>query len=54
VEHVADFLAELYTKGYEYRTMNSYRSAIRAFHVEIGGNKIGKLELIWSTYDRSF
>ena len=46
VERVADFLAELYTKGYEYRTINSYRSAISAFHVEIEGNKIGKHELI--------
>lgn len=46
VEYVADFLAELYAKGYEYRTINSYRSAISAFHAGIEGNKIGKHDLI--------
>lgn len=35
-------MGELYVKAYKYRTINSYRNAIYAFHGEIEGNKIGK------------
>ena len=46
VENIADFLAELYARGYEYRTINNYRSAISALHAEMEGKKVGKHELI--------
>ena len=46
VEHIADFLSELYAKVYEYRTINNYRSSISAFHQEIEGKKVGKHDII--------
>ena len=42
VENVANFLSDLYTEGYEYSTINNYRSAISAIHPEIGGEKVGQ------------
>jgi site-specific recombinase XerD len=46
VENIADFLAELYARKYEYRTINNYRSAISPLHAEVEGKKVGKHELI--------
>ena len=46
LEHITNFLAELYEQGYEYRTINNYRSAISAFHPEIGGMKVGQTNTI--------
>lgn len=45
VKHEADFLDVLYSKGYEYRAINSNRSAIPAFHVGIEGNKLVNMTL---------
>ena len=42
VENVANFLSYLYTEGYEYSTINNYRSAISAIHPEIDGEKVGQ------------
>jgi hypothetical protein len=42
VENIANFLSYLYTEGYEYSTINSYRSAISAIHPEIGVGKVGQ------------
>lgn len=39
-------MSELFQKGYEYRSVNSYRSAISAFHPEINGIKVGQSNLI--------
>ena len=39
---VADFLALLFDKGYEYRTIGVYRSAISAYHVPINGVPVGQ------------
>jgi len=36
-----NFLGELFEAGYEYRTINSHRSAISAYHNHIGGERIG-------------
>jgi integrase len=46
LENVANFLAELHDLGYEYRSINNFRSAISAFHPEIGGIKVGQTSLI--------
>ena len=46
VESIANFLSHLFQSGYEYRTINLYRSAISAFHDEIDSMKIGKHPLI--------
>ena len=37
---ILNFLAFLYEKGYEYRSINSHRSAIKAYHVHIDNNPI--------------
>ena len=42
VENVINFLSHLYTEGYEYSTINNYRSAISAIHPEIDGEKVGQ------------
>ena len=46
LENLANFLTELFHKGYEYRSVNSYRSAISAFHPEINGVKVCQSNLI--------
>ena len=46
VETIANFLSSLLLNGYEYRSINSYSSAISAFHLEIKGRKVGQLQLI--------
>ena len=46
METIANFLSSLFQNGYEYRSINSYRSAISAFHSEIKGQKVGQLQLI--------
>ena len=38
---VLDFLGELFDAGYEYRTINSHRSAISAYHQTIDGKGLG-------------
>ena len=42
ISFILDFLAELFESNYEYRTINSYRSAISAYHSNIGGKPIGQ------------
>uniref|UniRef100_A0A7M5VAT9 Core-binding (CB) domain-containing protein n=1 Tax=Clytia hemisphaerica TaxID=252671 RepID=A0A7M5VAT9_9CNID len=39
---VLDYLASLYEKGYEYRTINCHRSAISAYHGKVDGFDVGK------------
>ena len=38
---ILDFLGELFDAGYEYRTINSHRSAISAYHQTIDGKGVG-------------
>ena len=42
INFALDFLANLYNKGYEYRTINSHRSAISAYHMPVVGQPVGK------------
>lgn len=42
INFILDFLAELSDKGYAYRTINSHRSAISAYHSEIDGKPVGQ------------
>ena len=46
VEDVANFLANLYEKGYQYRSLNAYRSAISSVHAEVDGQPVGQHPLI--------
>jgi len=41
-----NFLAELFEQGYQYRSLNSYRSAISAVHEKIDGLEVGKHPLV--------
>ncbi|XP_070564060.1 uncharacterized protein [Ptychodera flava] len=39
---ILNFLTTLYNEGYEYRTINTYRSTISAFHPTIDGFRVGQ------------
>ena len=39
---VLDYLASLFERGYEYKTINSHRSAISACHRKIANSNVGK------------
>ena len=41
-----NFLAHLYNQGYQYRSLNSYRSAIASMHAPIDGVSIGQHPLV--------
>lgn len=43
---VANFLADLYDQGYQYRSINSYRSAIASAHDRVEGMSVGQLPVI--------
>ena len=46
VADVANFLAQLFEEGYQYRSLNAYRSAIGSVHEKIDGIEVGKHPLI--------
>ena len=46
VEDVVNFLAELHSKGYQYRSLNAYRSAISSIHQQVDGQNIGQHPLV--------
>ena len=46
VADVVNFLAELHTQGYQYRSLNSYRSAISSIHGKVDGYPIGQHPLV--------
>ena len=46
VEDVVNFLAHLHTQGYQYRSLNSYTSAIASLHTPIDGVSIGQHPLV--------
>ena len=46
IEDVINFLAYLYKGGYQYRSLNSYRSAISAIHEEVDGYPVGQHPLV--------
>ena len=46
VSDVVNFLAELYSQGYQYRYLNSYRSAISSIHSKVEGHPVGEHPLV--------
>ena len=46
VSDVVNFLAELYSQGYQYRSLNSYRSAISSIHIKVEGHPVGEHPLV--------
>ena len=46
LEDVINFLAELFCEGYQYHSLNSYRSAISAVHSRIDGHTVGQHRLV--------
>ena len=43
---IVNFLGEQHQKGYQYSTINGYRSAISAIHPEVDGVKVGQHQLV--------
>ena len=46
IADVLNFLAELFEQGYQYRSLNSYQSAISSVHQKVDGVEVGKHPLI--------
>jgi len=46
IADVLNFLAELFEQEYQYRSLNSYRSAISSVHEKIDGSEVGKHPLV--------
>ena len=42
MSEVANFLAELFEKGYQHRSINAYRSAIASAHDRVDGASVGQ------------
>ena len=46
VADVLNFLANLFDQGYQYRSLNAYRSAISSVHEKVDGIEVGKHPLV--------
>ena len=46
IKDIINFLAELYQDGYQYRSLNSYRSAISAVHSRVDDHPVGQHPLV--------
>ena len=46
VSEVVNFLADLFEQGYQYRSLNSYRSAISSVHDKVDGYEVGQHPLV--------
>ena len=46
ISDVVNFLAHLFEEGYQYRSLNSYRSAISSVHTKVDGYSIGEHPLV--------
>ena len=46
VTDILNFLAELFEQGFQYRSLNAYRSAISSVHEKIDGIEVGKHPLV--------
>ena len=46
VKDIINFLAELYNAGYQYRSLNSYRSAISVAHSKVDDHPVGQHPLV--------
>ena len=46
VADVVNFLAELFYQGYQYHSLNAYRSAISSVHEKVDGCPVGQHQLV--------
>ena len=46
ITNVVNFLAYLHSKGYQYHSLNSYRSAISSVHEKIDGHTVGEHPMV--------
>lgn len=46
IEDVVNFLAHLHHEGYQYRSLNAYRSAIASMHTHVDGASVGQHPLV--------
>ena len=46
VGEVVNFLADLFTQGYQYRSLNTFRSAISSVHNKVDGCNVGQHPLV--------
>ena len=46
ISAIVNFLAELFCKGYQYRSLNAFRSAIASVHDKVDRVEIGQRPLI--------
>lgn len=46
ISEVVNFLAHLFSKGYQYRSLNAYRSAISSVHEKVDGYEVGQHPLV--------
>ena len=46
IADVVNFLAELFHQGYQYRSLNAYRSAISSVHEKVDGEPVGQHPLV--------
>ena len=46
ISEVVNFLAHLFKEGYQYRSLNAYRSAISSVHERVDGCEVGKHPLV--------
>ena len=42
MNYIINFLSEKFDEGLQYRTLNSLRSAVSAYHVQTGVKSVGK------------
>ena len=46
IAEVVNFLAHLFQEGYQYRSLNAYRSAISSMHEKVDGYEVGQHPLV--------
>ena len=46
INEVVNFLADLFQQGYQYRSLNAYRSAISSVHERVDGYEVGQHPLV--------
>ena len=46
IGEIVNFLADLFSQGYQYRSLNAYRSAISSVHEKIDGYDVGQHPLV--------
>ena len=50
IADILNFLAELLEQGFQYHSLNAYRSAISSVHKKINGIEVGKHPLVFASY----